>query len=91
MRLTVRMHGMLTRLLDGRDALTVELAAGSSMKDLLAHLGIDRRELWFQVVNGQMADPDTILREGDAIDLVPPIGGGMDSRRVRGEGQRQAP
>ncbi len=86
MKLTIRLHGVLTRLLEGRDSLTVEMAPGSAVQDLLAQLGVDPRELWFHVVNGEMATPDTTLHEGDIVDLVPPIGGGMDRPAARGTG-----
>ncbi len=86
MKLTIRLHGMLTRLLEGRDSLTVEMAPGSAVQDLLAQLAVDPRELWFHVVNGEMATPDTALNEGDVVDLVPPIGGGMERPAARGMG-----
>ncbi len=56
--------------------LTVSLPTGSTMRDLLAHLGIPLTEKGITFVNGELtdtpglaADLDRVLRDGDRVGL----------------------
>ena len=76
--MTVHLHASLRR----RTAhgvvrkVEVDLAAGTTLGDLLARLEIPEHEGILLVVNGRTADPGQGLREGDAVNLIPAVSGG---------------
>lgn len=77
----VRCFAAVRELL-GTDALTVELAPGTTvdgLRRLLAERapGLSRLALAF-AVNRDYARADTVLRHGDEIAFIPPISGGAD-------------
>jgi molybdopterin converting factor subunit 1 len=81
MRVRVLFFGMLKDLV-GRPADSVELADGAAVRDVLAHyesqiprLGESLPSLAF-AVNQQYAGPDTKLKAGDEVALLPPVSGG---------------
>ena len=76
MSVTVHMHGNLRRFMpEGRDRMTMEVAAGTSIETLLASLGADR-DTWLVAVNGAACDQDCILQEGDLLDCFEPVAAG---------------
>jgi sulfur carrier protein ThiS len=76
MRVTVRLHGEPSRLLDGRDTAEVEVPEGSTVRAVLERLGLVRHEFWLHAVNGAVAQPDTPLQPGDLLECVAPMSGG---------------
>jgi sulfur carrier protein ThiS len=57
--------------------LEVELPGGSRVADLLSLLEITMPEdALLLAINGRVAAPDTILQEGDQVNLMPAIAGG---------------
>ncbi|MEZ0541590.1 MoaD/ThiS family protein [Fibrella arboris] len=78
--LTVLLFG-ITRDLVGQNRLSVPLAKGSRVADLLALLNADYPALTgvksiLVAVNSEYADPDTVLNPSDEIALIPPVSGG---------------
>ena len=55
----------------------VDLAPGSTITDLVQHLGIELEpRLLLFAVNGRVADLDQELNEGDKVNLMVAISGG---------------
>jgi molybdopterin converting factor small subunit len=52
------------------------LAAGATVADLVAELGIPPGELMTVGVNGELAARDTVLGDGDDVALFSPMEGG---------------
>lgn len=52
------------------------LAVGATVADLVADLGIPPGELMTVGVNGELADTDTVLGDGDDVALFSPMEGG---------------
>lgn len=80
MVVTVHLHTVLQR--QTREGLIrrleVSILPKSTITDLLAQLEIDFPfDSLLLVVNGRLAEPDHILQEGDQINLMPSISGGV--------------
>jgi molybdopterin synthase sulfur carrier subunit len=56
--------------------LEVELAEGSSLADLMTHLGLPKEQVKVSFVNGRHQDLEHSLEPGDEVGIFPPIGGG---------------
>jgi sulfur carrier protein len=54
----------------------VRLAAGSRVNDLLDALGISMDDVGILIINQSDGRFDQLLRNGDVVTLIPPIGGG---------------
>lgn len=79
MNITVHLHTILQRQTPegviGR--LDVTLPLDSSVSDLIEYLQIKLAvENLLLVVNGRMAEPTQVLRDGDVVNLMPAISGG---------------
>lgn len=55
---------------------SVRLSAGSRVADLLDALGISMDDVGVLIVNRSDGRFDQLLRNGDVVTLIPPIGGG---------------
>jgi molybdopterin synthase sulfur carrier subunit len=81
MQVTVKLFAHL-RSVSGTDQLRVDLDAGATVSDLLDHLSrtIDSPALTDNstsvMVDHKNAEPETLLKDGDEILLLPIIGGG---------------
>ncbi|HEX6548917.1 MAG TPA: sulfur carrier protein ThiS [Candidatus Dormibacteraeota bacterium] len=68
---------MIRLLINGRD---VELPEATRLLDYLARLGVDARAVAVEV-NGRILErseyPATVLGEGDAVEIVRMVGGGV--------------
>jgi molybdopterin converting factor small subunit len=58
----------------------VELSDGAAVQDLMDELGAPRRLAAYVLVNEDKADLGQVLREGDAVTLMPPFTGGETPR-----------
>ncbi|MGZ4135609.1 MAG: MoaD/ThiS family protein [Tumebacillaceae bacterium] len=81
MKVRILFFGMLKDLVR-RDHEELELPEGSSIADVLTHYGSQVPDLkkWFSsvalAVNQQYVGPNTKLKAGDEIALLPPVSGG---------------
>lgn len=53
-----------------------ELNPGTSVKDVINHLGIDLEEVGVTMLNGRHCTLEKILSENDSLGIFPMIGGG---------------
>ena len=89
MHLTVRLHTILQRRPDGRrvSQLQIELPDGATVADVAVHLEISLGlSHLLLAVNGRVAAPDTLLADGDHVDLIPALSGGSPHRVLRQPG-----
>jgi len=58
------------------EAMPVELPDGTTVGQLIEHLGVPSQEVKTVFVNNIIRDPESPLRSGDEVGIFPPIGGG---------------
>jgi molybdopterin converting factor subunit 1 len=81
MRCDVLLFAELAETL-GTDRLALDLAEGATAADALARLCRDhppiaaQRDMLALAVNSRYCAPATVLRDGDALALIPPVSGG---------------
>lgn len=76
-RVYVRLYGELRELLDtGGSKGLMSLPDGSTLETLNENLGISIKDVVVMLVNGVAVSGDTILQEGDRVDVFPPLSGG---------------
>lgn len=84
MKIQVELYATLSKFLppgaEGRKA-TVELPDGSSVGDLLRHLGIPAEMAALLLVNGTHQPPETVLEDGGVLAVFPPLAGGAPFAR----------
>lgn len=79
MVVTVRLHTTLRRETPQGivDRLQLQLAEGATLRTAVDALGISLRDdAILLVVNGRIADVETLLSEGDEVRLIPAMSGG---------------
>ena len=79
MKVNVICYGAMRDYLpsDARDnTAVVELKDGAVVGELMDELGAPRRLAAYVLVNEDRADLGQVLREGDAVTLMPPFTGG---------------
>ena len=77
MRVHVALNGHLSWYTQTRERLQVaEVPGGSTVSDLIAHLGVPEVEVAFATVDEKRVDADFVLAEGNQVSLVPIIAGG---------------
>lgn len=77
MKVTVRLYATLRELAPGGQAqLTVEIADGATVAEVIAQLGIPPDVVRKVFVGGVARDPDWVLDDGDELGMFPPIAGG---------------
>ncbi len=54
----------------------VDVEEGTTVKDLLRHLGVPIQSAKLIFVDGTQADLDAVLEEGNRLGVFPPVGGG---------------
>jgi molybdopterin converting factor small subunit len=57
-------------------AATVDLPDGATVEDLLAHLSVAERVKLISINNEPETDRQRALRDGDAVQIFPPVVGG---------------
>jgi sulfur carrier protein ThiS len=57
-------------------------SADQTVRDALAELNFPNTDPVLPVVNGRLEDLDYFLRNGDRLELIPPISGGL-CKRIR--------
>jgi molybdopterin converting factor small subunit len=74
MEITLRATSDLARLIP--PAGKVKLEEGASVGDVLDDLGIDSDLVMLFVIDGELADRGSPLKDGTTLELIPPISGG---------------
>lgn len=80
MRVEVRLFATLTAFLppNSREGtVTLDVPAGSTVRDVLGHLGIPADLERVSLVNGRDADAERTLGAGDVLTVFPPLAGGV--------------
>ncbi len=73
----MRLYGELRELLDTRGSSgSMSLPDGSTLETLNEYLGISVKDVVVTLVNGVAVSGATVLREGDRVDIFPPLSGG---------------
>lgn len=77
-RVSVKLFGDLRKYArkGAPDLLPVTLAAGATVGDLAAQIGISAQDELIAGVNGEQAESATVLRDGDQVLLLSPMEGG---------------
>ncbi len=77
MQVTLKLYGNLRRYADRRrETLEREAAPGTTVRVLLEAMGVPSEGVWMAAVNDQVVDVDTVLKEGDLVEIFEPVGGG---------------
>ncbi len=78
MRVTVTLHGTLRKFAPAQasNAVTVDLADGATVADVFTRLGIPPGHAKIIVSGNQQLEPASSLRDGQEINLFPPLVGG---------------
>jgi molybdopterin converting factor small subunit len=74
MQVTVKLYASLRWKLFKEEAR--EYAAGATIADVAAALGIPGQDIGIMLINGSHAALDQVLHDGDVLSLMPRIGGG---------------
>lgn len=61
---------------DPTEAFSLELAAGTTVQEMMEILAIKDSETIIALVNGLRQPHDFVLQDGDRVGLFPPVGGG---------------
>jgi thiamine biosynthesis protein ThiS len=82
MRVTVKLYGNLKRYLpEKKETAEMEIESGTTIRALLAQLGVPDSDVWMSAVNDQVVDDSTALRDGDVLEVFEPVGGGAKRSR----------
>ncbi len=81
MKVTVKMSGMIARIVPGSaDGIEVKLLDGATVSNLMTRLGLPGNETYLIIVNDSTVPKDRRathkLSDGDRIAIVPPLKGG---------------
>ena len=79
MSVLVKLSTSLRRHVPGYQAmpgLEMEDAAGLSLGELIAKLGIPEKEVRVTMINGRHSPWETIINDGDRVGIFPAVGGG---------------
>jgi sulfur-carrier protein len=79
MKVEVRLFALLERYLPAGaqgDAVSLEVPAGTTVRDLVASLKIPSDLSCVTVINGRDASPEQVLAPGDVLSMFPPLAGG---------------
>jgi hypothetical protein len=75
--ITFTLRGYFSRRLpDGIHAVALPLTQAATPRHALAELGVPLDAIGLVLVNKQQASLDTALQPGDAVDILPLMGGG---------------
>jgi sulfur carrier protein ThiS len=79
----LKLYGNLRRYAGGRREFSEQaLAPGSTVHDLLTHLGIAEQDWWMVAVNDHVTGVLAALEDGDLVEIFEPVGGGSYPRMI---------
>jgi sulfur carrier protein ThiS len=75
---SVKLYGDLRKYVkrNAPDAASMSLPAGSTGADLLAAIGVNPEDQVTVGLNGELAERDAVLKDGDEVQLFSPMEGG---------------
>lgn len=76
MRILVRLHGGLRRNALS-NPLTMEVDEGVAVADVIEALHLRPGEVWLAMLDDRLVEMNHLLRPGDGLSLIPPVGGGQ--------------
>jgi len=93
--ITVRLFGMTKMMAGNQGALSLDLANGSRVKDLISGLEIGypaigeliQKKKVLVSVNQEVAHEDTTIQDGDDVALLPPFAGGCPMNQADDDAQ----
>lgn len=68
--------GLNIYLPGGRDEVSLNVARGSLVRDVLRRAGIPEEEIWLVSIDNQIVNPDREVEDGDEVTVFAPVGGG---------------
>jgi molybdopterin converting factor small subunit len=79
MKVQIALYAGLSKFLpagaENRKA-TIDVSEGSSVREIIARLGIPDDHPHILLVNGRQARPETVLQDGETLAVFPPLAGG---------------
>ena len=79
MHVTVKLHATLRKYLPPRskdNAMLLEMPEEATVSDVLTRLGIPLDHAKMIVSHDEYLEPTTVLRDGQEVNLFPPLAGG---------------
>ena len=76
MKVYVKAYGILRKYFNDKEEAELHLTQGSTVASIFRKLKKTKSETWMVVVNGKIADENTILNDGDIVSIFEPIRGG---------------
>ena len=76
--ITVKLHAILSNLLaqEAKTPVVLSLPAGAIVSDIQPALGLPKMEMVY-TLNNAVTDSATKLNDGDHVDVIPAISGGL--------------
>ncbi len=79
MQVTVKLYGNLKRYMPGKqESAQMELPPGTTVRALLARLGVPDRDVWMSAVDDAVVPDASELHDGDVLEVFEPVGGGKE-------------
>ena len=77
METTIHLYGRLRRFSQSETTglMRIDIPAGSTIEDLIDHIGIDRKEVMATAVNGKACAMNRQINELDEVHLIAQLGG----------------
>ncbi len=77
MQVTIKLYGNLKRYMPGKQEIgQMELSPGTTVRALLARLGVPDNDIWMSAVNDTVVPDASELHDGDVLEVFEPVGGG---------------
>ena len=74
--ITIKFFSTLKRYSDNKDTIELDLGKVKNIKDILDLFSFIPGELGVILLNSELASEDSIIKDGDVIELFPIFGGG---------------
>ncbi len=80
MHVTVKLYGNLIKYMpEKRESADMELPPGTTVRALLARLGVPDSDVWMSAVDDQVVPDTTELHDGNVLEVFEPVGGGTQT------------
>ena len=75
-QVTVNTYALLREYTDGRPSVVVQIAQGTTVRELLTQLGVPHQQVQILFVDHRAVTQDHVLQGDEQLDLFSAIGGG---------------